>query len=246
MISKIESGINTYLNNFNRLINICEGFGTAYNPSAVTLKIDSLKYQAARVQGAINAVDTALPAYLTAENTRRAKFALLPPLATRVQSVAIASALPAAIIVHIKEVVRKIRGKRAHAIESDTTGIQPVDDPTKHISVSQQSFIEQAEHFNQLIALVASQTAYDPAENDLKVGSLNYLLAEMRAANNAVLAAIVPLATARQERNKQLYTPTTGMMDTGLTVKEYVKGVFGAASPQYKEVRSIKFVNRKI
>jgi hypothetical protein len=59
-----------------------------------------------------------------------------------------------------------------------------------------------------------------------------------------VLVAEVPLASARQERNKLLYAPKTGMMDTALAVKEYVKAVFGTSSPQYKEVQHIRFRNK--
>jgi hypothetical protein len=34
-------------------------------------------------------------------------------------------------------------------------------------------------------------------------------------------------------------------MDTALAVKEYVKALFGAKSPQYKQVNHIKFRSRK-
>jgi hypothetical protein len=57
--------------------------------------------------------------------------------------------------------------------------------------------------------------------------------------------ATVPLANARAERDKLLYAPKTGMMDTALAVKEYVKSVFGSKSTQYKEVQRIKFRNIK-
>jgi hypothetical protein len=58
--------------------------------------------------------------------------------------------------------------------------------------------------------------------------------------------ATVPLANARQVRDSILFAPETGMIDTALLVKEYVKSVFGAASPQYKEVNHLKFRNKKI
>ncbi|MDR1582268.1 MAG: hypothetical protein LBS55_03255 [Prevotellaceae bacterium] len=68
----------------------------------------------------------------------------------------------------------------------------------------------------------------------------------MQATNEAVTVANVPLANARQERDRLLYAPQTGMISTALQVKEYVKAVFGASSPQYKEVRLIKFENKKL
>ncbi|MDR1675743.1 MAG: hypothetical protein LBR86_04675 [Tannerella sp.] len=243
MSSRIESGINTYVGHFDRLIDVCEGFGPSYNPVPQSLQIATLRTQSERVKTAITAVDMAFPGYVTAENARRETFALLPPLATRVQAVAAVLGLPDAIMVHIKEVVRKIRGQRAHKIKPDT-GLGA--EPAKHISVSQVSFNEQIEHLNRLIALVESQPAYTPAEPDLAVSALTALLNEMRTTHAAVMTADVPLANARQERNKLLYAPKSGMIDTALAVKEYVKAVFGASSPQYKEVNHIRFENRKI
>ena len=35
-----------------------------------------------------------------------------------------------------------------------------------------------------------------------------------------------------------------GMVDTALDVKTYVKSVFGASSPQYKQVSALKFTKR--
>jgi hypothetical protein len=242
MTSRIESGINTYLGHFRQLIDVCEGFGSSYSPVPKELQIANLKAQTRKIQTAITKVDTLLPDYLAAENARQEKFALLPPLATRVQATAIVLGLPNAIVVHIKEVVRKIRGERAHKLKPE-----PVDgthEPARHVSVSQVSFNEQIEHLNQLIALVASQPAYTPAETDLTVAALNRLLTAMRSTNDAAMEAIVPLTAARQERDNLLYNDQTGMMGTALRVKDYVKAVFGANSPQYKEVRGIKFRNR--
>jgi hypothetical protein len=262
MISRIESGINTYVGHFNLLIGICEGFGSVYNPRVQYLMIASLKTQAAGIQTAINKVDQLLPVSVTAENARAEKFVQLAPLATRVQAAAIVLGLPDAILVHIKEVVRKIRGQRAQAIKdegssgsagtleavgsSDTLRSSETDssgETGKHRSVSQKSFNEQIEHLNQLIMLVSSQTTYTPAEADLSVSSLNSFLNAMRTTNDAAVKASFPLTNARMERDKLLYAPKTGMMDTALAVKEYVKSVFGAKSPQYKEVQRIRFRN---
>ncbi|MDR1223414.1 MAG: hypothetical protein LBL07_11140 [Tannerella sp.] len=243
MISKTESGINTYVGHFDQLIAVCKNFGPSYDPVPVNLQIGSLMYQVDTIKKSVTAVDVAIPAYLVANGARIKKFALLPPLATRVQAVAIVLGLPDTVIVHIKEVVRKIRGQRAHKIEPAP---EPNSEPARHISVSQVSFNEQIEHLNQLIALVESQPAYTPAEPDLSVDALKTLLDEMRTTNSAVMAAEAPLASLRQERNRLLYAPKTGMMDTALMVKEYVKAVFGTSSPQYRKVNQIQFKNKKI
>lgn len=241
-MSNIESGMNVYVGNLDKLANVCDGFGAAYNPVPYNLTVPSLRALSQTVKTAITAVDTALPVYVTAENARQTKFALLPPLATRVQAAATVLDLPDAIIVHVKEVVRKIRGKRLHKLQPEKEG----DEPAKHISVSQTSFVEQIEHLNQLIALVESQPAYTPSEYDLTVPALRTLLEEMKSTNAAAVAAEVPLTNARRERDRLLYEPKTGMMDTALAVKNYVKAAFGASSNEYKEVNHIKFRNKKV
>jgi hypothetical protein len=242
--SKIESGINTYLGNFNQLIDVCAGFGASYNPKPANLQIYGLKEKATLVQRSIDAVDTALAVAITAESARQKQFALLLPLATRILAEATISGLPSAIIVHIKEIVRKIRGQRAKAIKPVPEGWEV--EPEKHISVSQVSFVEQIEHFNQIVKIVESQPLYAPTEADLTVASLQTFYAALVDTNSAAVTASVPLATARQVRDDMLYNPETGMMTTALLVKEYVKAVFGATSQQYKEVKHISFRNKKI
>jgi hypothetical protein len=169
----------------------------------------------------------------------------MPPLATRIQAAAAVADLPEAIMTHIKETVRKIRGSRAKKITVDNVE-QGGNTPAKHVSVSQLSFNEQIKHFNQLIEFVASQPSYAPLETELSVSSLRMLLASMRNTNDAVITAAIPLTAARQERDTLLFAPKTGMIDTALAVKLYVKAAFGARSQEYKEVNHISFKNRKI
>ena len=94
--------------------------------------------------------------------------------------------------------------------------------------------------------MLSSQSAYSPTEPDLTVTALNTLLDDMQATNSAAVKAEIPLTSSRQERDRLLYAPKTGMMATGLAVKEYVKAVFGVSSQQYKKVRQISFKNQKL
>ncbi|MDR1562312.1 MAG: hypothetical protein LBS54_04395 [Dysgonamonadaceae bacterium] len=243
-ISKIEAGINTYVENLVKLITVLLSFGTAYNPNLDLIKIPALQELVARVRHAINEVDYFLPRAISAESERQDKFALLLPLVTRVQAIAIVFGLPHAVVEHIKELVRKMRGHRRHKLKPYTQ--YAGSEPEKHISVSQVSFTEQIEHFTQLVMTVASEPLYDPSVEDLKVSSLEAFEQQLGLVNDAAIAALQPLADARMARDKLLYSPETGMMEVAIKAKEYVKAVFGANSPQYKEVWHIKFVNKKI
>ncbi|MFT5753019.1 MAG: hypothetical protein ACI924_000224 [Flavobacterium sp.] len=59
--------------------------------------------------------------------------------------------------------------------------------------------------------------------------------------NNAVATAYAKVSKSRLERNKTLYTDTDSLVDTAGEVKKYVKSIFGATSPQFAQVKGIKF-----
>jgi hypothetical protein len=242
MKSNSESGMNTCIDHFNKLINGCKALGALYNPVPVNLQIPTLTIQLQDITIAVSAVDKAQAYCITAEGTRKETFSGFSILATRIQASAIVLGLQDAIIVRIKEIVRKIRGQRVRKIKIDPT----TEEQAKHISVSQVSFNEQIEHLNQLIELLKSQPAYTPAEVDLSIAALDVLLDTMRTTNTNVIEAEVSLANARQERNRLLYAPKTGMIDTAFAVKEYVKAVFGSSSQQYKDINHITFKGKKI
>ena len=45
-------------------------------------------------------------------------------------------------------------------------------------------------------------------------------------------------------RNKKLYNAETGLVARAQLVKNYVKSVFGASSPEYKLINKLSFKNR--
>ena len=107
------------------------------------------------------------------------------------------------------------------------------------------SFVSRIDNLDKLIKLLTSVTAYAPNEADLKVTALTTLLTDLKAKNTAVITAEAPLTNARIARNDVLYKPGTGVVDTSVDVKTYVKSVFGATSPQYKTISGLTFTNRK-
>jgi hypothetical protein len=133
---------------------------------------------------------------------------------------------------------------------------QTFTDQTEHLrhipaahqtfAASHRTFTDQIEHLMQLIELVEGQPGYLPSVADLTPPALRLYAGELASLNRMAFTAESTLATARRERNEILYAPVTGMIDTALAVKEYVKGVFGAASPEFKEVNHIHFQGKKI
>jgi len=89
--------------------------------------------------------------------------------------------------------------------------------------------------------LLTSVPLYNPNEEDLKVESLTTLYTELKAKNTDVLTATIQLSNARISRNEILYKPLTGLVDIAFDTKLYIKSVFGATSPYFKQISKIEF-----
>ena len=100
-------------------------------------------------------------------------------------------------------------------------------------------------NFKKLIQLLAAQPAYAPNEADLTTVSLTALYTSLNTLNTTVVNTFTPISNARIARDTILYTQTTGLVDIAADVKKYVKSVFGATSPQYKQISGIKFKRPK-
>ena len=146
----------------------------------------------------------------------------------------------------VKSTNNKIQGKRAKTIEQPSAeALAKGAEPIKTSSTSQQSYDKLIDHFAQLIATLTAEPKYLPNENELKVATLNTMLTDLRTKNTAVINATTALSNARIARDKTLYAEITGLIDVALDVKQYVKSLFGANSPQYKQVSALKFSRSK-
>ena len=144
---------------------------------------------------------------------------------------------------NVKTLVRKIQGTRAKAKKTEeakaTEKLNGTE--TKEISSSQLSYDSRIENLDKLIKLLSSIPQYAPNEADLKVAALTTLLNDLKAKNAAVIAATTPLSNARIARNDILYKENTGLIDIALDSKTYIKSLYGASSPQYKQVSKLEF-----
>ena len=101
------------------------------------------------------------------------------------------------------------------------------------------------ENFAALIDLISSIPSYTPNETELTVPSLTAFHANMQTENNNVLNAEVAYSNARIARDTVLYDESTGLVNIASDVKKYVKAIYGATSPQYKQISGIKFTKSK-
>lgn len=246
MASTSETGHAKNVANFEDLISFCTGYGVTYNPSKVAIKLPGLTALSASANAALQAVKVAKTAYDNATNAREVAFKPLKPLATRIVNALAATDSTVQTLDDVKTTNNKIQGRRAKAIKEPETGEPGVAVAApKTVSTSQQSFDKLIDHFAQLIQTLTAEPKYIPNENELKVATLNTMLSDLKAKNTAVINATTALSNARIARDKILYSDDTGLIDTAKDVKQYVKSLFGASSPQYKQVSGLEFKMKK-
>ncbi|QQS52687.1 MAG: hypothetical protein IPM71_08120 [Bacteroidota bacterium] len=245
MASTTETGHAINVANLDVLISFVSDYGTAYNPSNAAIALPALQSLSARSKTAMAAVNSALSAYTNAIAAREIAFAPLSKFITRVSNALKASGASAQTIDSAKSLARKIQGGRASAKLSDEEKqLKAAAGKTvKESSASQMSYDNRLDNFDKLIKLLASNAVYAPNETELTVTGLTALYTALNSSNAAVVAASVTLNNARIARNEVLYHNPSGIYDAAGDAKAYVKSVFGASSPQFKQIGGLKFTN---
>ena len=244
------SGHSTNVASLEEEISICTGYGTAYNPSKASLKLPALQTLLTTGRSALQTVKSAKTIFDNATNAREIAFAPIKKFSTRIINALKATDATQQLIDDVVTVNRKIQGVRAKKLVVEPVKSLATEVPTepehKNISVSQQSYNDFIDHFAKLIQVITSEPLYIPNELDLKTTALNTHLATLRTLNTAVINAHTAYTNTMIARNFVLYQPLAGLVDTGLEVKNYVKSVFGATSPQYKQISKIKFTKHAL
>lgn len=243
MASTSETGHAKNVANFDELISFVTGYRESYNPSKATIKLDALKALSDHAKTSINAVSSMEPAYKSAVAAREVVFIPLSKLTTRIMNSIRATDTTVQVDENARTLVRKIQGVRATAkkTEDEKKALAEKGKEVVEISTSQMSYDSRLDNFFKLIQLLSSVPEYNPNETELKIEHLNTILDDLKAKNAAVVESYIPLSNARISRNNLLYKENTGLYDVALDVKNYIKSVFGATSPQYKQVSKIKF-----
>jgi hypothetical protein len=229
------------------LTTICTSYGTQYNPGKASISIAALDQLHTNARAALQGVSDNVATYNNVINARRQVFDGLKTLSTRIINYLQVTDATDATIHDAKGFNRKIQGARASKIPTTTPDPNGAAVPdSKTVSTSQQSFNQQVEHLNNLISLLTAEPSYTPNETELQVATLITLIDAMRTANLNVSVAYANISAARIARNEILYNPNTGVYAIAMEVKKYIKAIFGATSPQYKQVSSISFKETKI
>ena len=248
MASTSEQGHNRNAVNFDNLIIICTSYGATYNPNKAAIKIPAMQAQAITIKNSVTGMNNLVPAYKIAVDARIAAFKPLDKIITRANNALKASDTTIEIINTAQTIVRKLQGRRATPKKTEEQKKAAADAGKEivEISTSQMSYDSRIDNLDKLIKLLLSVAAYAPNETELKVAALTALYTDLKAKNLAVVNADTLLSNARVARNITMYKDNIGLVDVANDVKTYVKSVFGATSPQYKQVCALKFVKYPI
>ena len=248
MASTSESGHNKNAINFDTLIFICTSLGTSYNPAKTSLKIPALQAQSTASKTSLTAINTLTSTYKNSVSARINAFKAFDKLITRINNALKASDTNKQVEETAQTIIRKLQGRRAtpKKTEEEKKTAMEVGIEIIEISSSQMSYDSRLDNFDKLIKLLLSIPQYIPNEEDLKTTSLVALYNDLKGKNLSVITSNVSLSNARIIRNDIMYKDNSGLVDTAIDIKTYIKSVFGATSPQYKQVSNLKFVKLKL
>ena len=242
MASTSETGHNKNVTNLETLIIRCEGLGGAYNPSNSQISIPSLTTFYQESKQLVKEVKTTEAPFNEVEGRRKLVFKPLKPTGTKFLNALKGANAPSSVVADAETINRKLQGKRADNKPTET----PIGEiPKDKVSVSQQSYEMQVDHFEKLIEVGTIEPSYNPNEVPLKIATLNAYKDELFAINTEVKTKYVPYSNALKNRNAKLYNPETGIVSVTQQVKNYVKSAFGATSPEYKSISKLVFKDIK-
>jgi len=232
MSSRSEKGHAKNVANFETEILFCTAYGTAYNPSNSLLTIESLNTQLSLSRTSLAEVITIKNQLDLIKNERQAAFMPLKRTATRIINALEATDISKQTIEKAKSINKKIQGQRSNTKPNEEK---------KRISTSQQSYDSLVENFSKLIDLISSEIRYTPNETELKITTLDEYTRNLCAISTNVIIANTMYSNVLISRDNILYAVDTGLVDTALSVKKYVKSLFGTTSPQYKQISKLEF-----
>jgi len=248
MASISETGHAINVTNFETLITAVTAYGSSYNPSKDSIKLPALQSILTAAKESLNAINIAQPAYSNAVAARESAFEPFSRLITRVNNALKASDTTVQVDESAQTIVRKLQGRRASAKISDEEkqALEAEGKEVNQISAAQMSYDSRLENFDRLIMLLSSVPLYNPNEEDLKITSLTTYYNLLREKNTDVLVPTIQLSNARISRNEILYKTLTGLIDIATDTKTYIKSIFGATSPQYKQISKLKFIKPRL
>ena len=241
------SGNEQNVTNLEVLISVIISFGPTYNPPKSSITIPGLNELLEKGKLEINALNAAEVASKNAVAACTAAQDDFDSLITRSINALRILDVSAQTLAQAEALVRELRGKRASALlTAEEQAAAKVEGNTSKQVVKHNSTLDsKLENMSKYVLLLESIPGYNPNEPELTTPALRNKLNDIKAKDTQVTSTDTAFGAARLSRDAFLYTDNTGLCPIVSDAKTYVKSVFGANSPQYKQVSSIKFFKRK-
>lgn len=243
--TSLETGHAKNVANFAQLVIKCTSYDGSFNPSKPAIQLPAMQNTLSQGKNSIASVNGAEGVLSNAIAARSLAFKPFSKLITRISNAAKAAGAPQQAVDQVMNLIRKLQGRRATPKMTDEEKQAAIDAGKEivEISSSQTSFDSLLNNFDKLIKLLVTVPEYAPNESGLTIAALTAYYEDLIAKNQVVINAETALNNLRITRNILLYKEITGITDVANAVKLYIKSVFGATSPQYKQVSSLKFTN---
>lgn len=230
-----ESGHAMNVANFKKIIERCEGFGAVYDPTNGQISIAHMTFKWSVAEILHHEYLTALSATKIPVFDREKLFDELMRVAFRSIQWYASNGKILKSVKDTKELLNKMRCiKQKVKRHRDGT-----PDP-KQVSSCQLSYVMRTEYFSKLIEIYKADVNYCPNEPELQISNMEELLYFARKANERVHRSIAQMIVKRTERDHALYDVGVGLYDLSMSCKNYVKGLFGAISPEAKSILGIR------
>ena len=238
----MDTGDIVNIANFQKMISSVNGYGGVYKPSNSDIEASKLQNKFDAFNAELDTRDTDNAGEDAAATDRENLFKPLSPLITASVNYYDSTGAEDNKIADAKGFQRKIQGARAKAI----TPTAPGATPPKNISVAQLSYENRVEHLDGIIEVYKTDSNYAPNENKLATASLDAYSVQLKAANANAINTVTTAANSEKVFKTGLYAPKTGICDLAGLVKKYVKSLFGASSPEFKQISGLVFRKKKL
>ena len=240
-----ETGDMKVLGNFRKLIDQVSG-DSNYTPSNPSLSKTALEAQYAAALASVENVTATSAPHRKAIGERVDAFESASSMVKRSRNLLKASGASKQVLDDAETVVRKILGRRKSPKAPPVTDVPdkpdtPENEAGANHSASQMSYDNRLGNLSGYLAILSSATSYKPNEDDLKVASLKNLATDLRAKNDGVSAAFIPLSRARGVRDNLLYLGADCVVNTAQLIKAYVSGANGTGSQLHKQIKGLQF-----
>ncbi len=244
MATQYETGHAKNVANLQKLIEQVTVFAD-YNPPVDNLTIENLNTLYNTALAKLDEVEEKRNANKAAIHTRQQKFETLKPTCTRIINLLDILGLQQGTLDQAKSLNRLIQGSKKRNTPNNGINEEENEEPTNTVSTSRQSYTQQTDNFGILLQLLSTIDSYNPNEDDLTLTNLDTYKSDLMNCTQAVDQTEAELNNKLNERNQILYADGTGLYTIAQNVKKYVKGLFGATSPEYSNVSKIKFTAQK-